>query len=95
MAGYNDHNVDEIIDPVYLDRCYLETFTSGAGQEVLEDLWLSYFERPLMNPDDHDPATMTVFREGQRSVILQIRACMRRAESGGMSEVITQEDLMK
>ena len=91
MAEYDE----DIIDEEHLDRCYLDTFTSGPGQEVLEDLWLAYFERPLVNPNDHDPATMTVFREGQRSVILHIRAAMRRAESGGVREVITQEDLMR
>lgn len=86
---------DEIIDEDYLDRCYLDTFTSGPGREVLEDMWIAYFERPLMNPNDHDPSTMVVFREGQRSVVLNIRAAMRRAESGGGREIITPEDLVK
>lgn len=64
-----------------LDRAYLSVFTSGQGQMVLEDLFWAYFERPSFNPELKDPTTHLAFLEGQRSVLLDIRASMRRAEA--------------
>ena len=86
---------DQGTDLEYLDRCYLETFSTAPGQEVLEDLVLSFFEVPLIDPSDQNPSTMLAFREGRRSVVLSIRAAMQRALSGGERPVYTQEDLIR
>ena len=90
-----DETEPEVVDLEHLDQCYLHTFTSGPGIEVLQDMWLAYFERPLLDLADKDPALAMAFREGQRSVVLGIRAAMRRAESGGGKEVFTEEDLKR
>ena len=85
---------EEGLDLDHLDRCYLETFSTAPGQYVLEDLFLSFFEVPLIDPNDREGAMMLAFREGRRSVVLQIRAAMRRALSGGQREELTHEDLI-
>lgn len=79
----------------HLDRAYLDTFTSGPGTEVLEDLWGAYFEVPMLNPNDLRPDIMLAFREGQRSIVLHIRSAMRRAQSGTPGAVATKEDLIR
>lgn len=68
-----------------LDQAYLEVFKSAAGRIVLEDLFWNYFERPGFDPSSPS-AQALAFREGQRSVVLDIRACMRRAQSPDGSE---------
>ena len=79
-----------------LDKAYLDTFSSNAGQEVLEDLFYSYFECPMFNPNLTDPLSHLAFREGQRSVILHIRAAMRNAlNPDGPESRVTLEEMIK
>jgi hypothetical protein len=47
-------------------KAYYNTFSAGDGSVVLEDLHRSYMDR----------CKATAFREGQRSVVLLIKALM-------------------
>lgn len=86
--------IDPGIQARALDQAYLITFTSAPGREVLEDLFWAYFERPMVQTSDLNPSQMLAFREGQRSVVLEIRAAIRRARNQGSDEeFISAEEL--
>jgi hypothetical protein len=56
-------------------KAYYNTFSGGEGALVLEDMHRSYMDRGSLdefNPDPH----LTAYREGQRSVVLVIKALM-------------------
>jgi len=57
---------------------YLETFSSGEGKRVLDDLRLSYGDR-ISFDESHPDGQVTAFREGQRSVYLGILYLMDEA----------------
>jgi hypothetical protein len=56
-------------------KAYYHTFSSGEGSLVLEDLHASFMDRCSHNEDDPNPH-QTAFRDGQRSVLLLIKALM-------------------
>ncbi|MAH50367.1 hypothetical protein CMI37_31385 [Candidatus Pacearchaeota archaeon] len=58
-------------------RDYLRTFTTDSGARVLEDIEASYGARLSYTRGDPNH---TVFREGQRNVLLTIRKLMDMAE---------------
>jgi hypothetical protein len=69
-------------------KAYYNTFSAGDGSVVLEDLHRSYMDRCSLDEYNPDPQA-TAFREGQRSVVLLIKALMAQgmqvsetAESG-------------
>ena len=58
-----------------MTKAYYNTFSSGDGAVVLEDLNRSFMDRcshDETEPDSHQ----TAFREGQRSVVIVIKALM-------------------
>lgn len=59
-----------------LDRAYAETFTTGWGSQVLDDLKDMFFDRVLFEPGD-DQLTLA-WREGQRHVIIQVLSSIER-----------------
>ena len=61
-----------------LDKAYADCFLSASGREVLKDLTLAHFEVPTFRPGENEGGLALAFREGQRSVVLSIRAAMRR-----------------
>jgi hypothetical protein len=65
-------------DAVY-DRImdYSRTFSDGHGRNVLTDLCAQYEQRSSFVPGD---PYATAFREGQRDVVLAIKAVLRTAE---------------
>ena len=69
-----------------LDKAYADCFLTEAGKLVFEDLFWSYFETPLFSPGESESAQALAFREGQRSVVLGIRASMRRGVDPGEDE---------
>jgi hypothetical protein len=64
-------------DPVksQTTRAYYNTFSSGDGAVVLGDLYRSFMDRCSHDEYDPDPQ-QTAFREGQRSVVIMIKALM-------------------
>lgn len=60
-------------------KAYHVTFTSTSGAEVLEDLSKTYLMVESHTPGD--PYT-TAFREGQRSIVLQIHRLMAAVAQG-------------
>ena len=56
-------------------KAYYNTFSGGDGGVVLEDMHRSYMDRCSLDEYAPDP-NMTAFREGQRSVVLVIKALM-------------------
>ena len=68
-----------------LDLAMLDCFGTGAGKIVLDFLTEAYFERPMFDMNDVNPQALA-FREGQRSVILDIRAAIRRAQEPFVEE---------
>ena len=56
-------------------KAYYNTFSSGEGAVVLEDMHRSYMDRCSLDEYNPDP-NMTAFREGQRSVVIVIKALM-------------------
>lgn len=56
-------------------KAYYNTFSAGDGAVVLEDMNRSYMDRCSLDEYDPDPH-MTAFREGQRSVVIVIKALM-------------------
>jgi hypothetical protein len=56
-------------------KAFYNTFSSGDGVIVLEDLNRSFMDRCSHNEDDPNPQ-QTAFREGQRSVVILIKALM-------------------
>jgi hypothetical protein len=56
-------------------KAYFNVFNSGDGATVLEDLYRSFMDRCSHDETDPDPH-QTAFREGQRSVVILIKALM-------------------
>jgi hypothetical protein len=52
---------------------YKECFSSPAGEIVLNDLIVAYGDRTSFSSDPYG----TAFKEGQRSVLLRIRAMIK------------------
>lgn len=64
-------------DPVKdkMTKAYYNTFSQGEGAIVLGDLYASFMDRCSHDETDPDPH-QTAFREGQRSVVILIKALM-------------------
>ena len=58
-----------------MTKAYYNCFSMGDGAVVLADLNRSFMDRCSHNEDDPDP-NQTAFREGQRSVVILIKALM-------------------
>lgn len=59
---------------------YIECFSTSSGQEVLEDLKrMCYYEYTTFSKDPYELA----YREGIRSVVLQILYMMKPQQKGG------------
>lgn len=69
------------MDPVF--KAYAETFTTGWGLQVLEDLKDGFhYNRPMFGLGGAAEGLELAFREGQRSVILEILRCIEVGLSG-------------
>lgn len=63
----------------HLDKAYAETFTTGWGDQVLTDLQDTFHVySPMFSIDPYALA----FREGQRSVVLEIMGAIERGIDG-------------
>lgn len=58
-----------------MTKAYYNTFSSGDGAVVLADMYRSYMDRCSVDEYNPDP-NLTAFREGQRSVVILIKALM-------------------
>jgi len=74
-----------------LDLAYFHTFTSAPGQMVIEDLRANFYDVPLFNPAEPSALGLS-FREGQRSIILDILNTIDRAKSGFKKEIPTSSE---
>lgn len=69
-----------------LDKAYDNCFSTGSGRMVLEDLFWNYFERPQFDDTTSNTMAKLAFLEGQRSVVLDIRAALRRSKYPDLEE---------
>jgi len=55
-----------------MNKLYADLFLSVVGSEVLADLRDAYYDRAMFQPGEDTSGLTLAFREGQRSVILDI-----------------------
>lgn len=62
-----------------IKRAYLQTFSSDAGQKVIEDMELSFGGDNYLKSNG-DPYRMAYY-EGQRAVLLRIKSLVEEAKN--------------
>ena len=60
-----------------IDAAYYNCFMRGAGSTVMDDMRAAYYDRPMFNTAEPN-ALGLAFREGQRSVVLEIMSAINR-----------------
>lgn len=64
----------------HLDKLYSDYFLTPLGQDILADLKDAFYDRPMFQPGEDTSGLTLAFREGQRSVVLDILSAIKRGQ---------------